>query len=203
MKKMILITMALLLTGAIASFGQENEVKLKKEKNNQYELYNDFYVSYGMGTVFYFIEHLGVVATSSPGTIIVGYGRSLNKVIAVGFQVSYSNITRSGETYDYNSSTTYTQKVTDKYWQGIVNVRFRYLNKSSFCMYSGIGIGVTMDYYTNEQTTTKKGQQLLPAGQFTLLGFRVGRALSFFGEFGIGTNSIVNCGLSYKFGDNE
>ena len=70
-------------------------------------------------------------------------------------------------------------------------------------MYSGIGIGVTMDYYTNEQTTTKKGQQLLPAGQFTLLGFRVGRALSFFGEFGIGTNSIVNCGLSYKFGDNE
>ena len=195
--------MALLLTGAIASFGQENEVKLKKEKNNQYELYNDFYVSYGMGTVFYFIEHLGVVATSSPGTIIVGYGRSLNKVIAVGFQVSYSNITRSGETYDYNSSTTYTQKVTDKYWQGIVNVRFRYLNKSSFCMYSGIGIGVTMDYYTNEQTTTKKGQQLLPAGQFTLLGFRVGRALSFFGEFGIGTNSIVNCGLSYKFGDNE
>ena len=70
-------------------------------------------------------------------------------------------------------------------------------------MYSGIGIGVTMNYYTNEESTTNKGQQLLPAGQFTLLGFRVGRALSFFGEFGIGTNSIVNCGISYKFGDNQ
>jgi hypothetical protein len=35
----------------------------------------------------------------------------------------------------------------------------------------------------------------------TLLGFRVGRALSFFGEFGIGTNSIINAGVSYKFGE--
>ena len=201
MKRTILITMAILLSGVIASFGQEKVVNLTQEKNKQYDLYNEFYVSYGMGSIFYFVDHLGVAATSTPGTVIVGYSRGLNKVIAVGFQVSYTKISREETVNNYNSS--YQQRVTDNYWQGIANVRFRYLNKSSFCMYSGIGIGVTMDYYTNQQTTTTKGQQLLPAGQFTLLGFRIGRALSFFGEFGIGTNSIVNCGISYKFGDNQ
>ncbi len=201
MKRTILITMAILLTGVIASFGQEKVVNLKQEKNKQYDLYNEFYVSYGMGTIFYFIPHFHVDATSTPGTIIVGYGRGLNNVVAVGFQVSYTKISREETVNDYNSN--YQQRVTDNYWQGIANVRFRYLNKASFCMYSGIGIGVTMNYYTNQESATTKGQQLLPAGQFTLLGFRVGRALSFFGEFGIGTNSIVNCGISYKFGDNQ
>ncbi len=201
MKRTILITMAILLSGVIASFGQEKVVNLTQEKNKQYDLYNEFYVSYGMGSIFYFVDHLGVAATSTPGTVIVGYSRGLNKVIAVGFQVSYTKISREETVNNYNSS--YQQRVTDNYWQGIANVRFRYLNKSSFCMYSGIGIGVTMNYYTNEESTTNKGQQLLPAGQFTLLGFRIGRALSFFGEFGIGTNSIVNCGISYKFGDNQ
>jgi hypothetical protein len=94
--------------------------------------------------------------------------------------------------------------MTDNMWQGIASVRFRYLNTLSFTMYSGIGMGVTMDYYTKSNTSnsnTSKGQKLLPAGQLTLLGFRVGRSLSFFGEFGIGTNSILNAGISYKFAD--
>ena len=69
-------------------------------------------------------------------------------------------------------------------------------------MYSGVGLGVTMNYYQEKQPDqTQTGQTIWPAAQLTLLGFRVGRALSFFGEFGVGTNSILNAGISYKFGD--
>lgn len=197
--------MAIILAGAASSSGQEKEVKKNKEKNDQSELVNDFYLSYGTGTIYYFIENDSYEANSLSGTFLAGFNRSLNKVIAVGFQLSYTNISRSRQGYDYSyypPYQDYTENMTDNLWQGMANVRFRYLNTPSFSMYSGIGMGVTMDYYNQSNTldnTTSKGQKLLPAAQLTLLGFRVGRALSFFGEFGVGTNSILSAGVSYKF----
>jgi len=44
-------------------------------------------------------------------------------------------------------------------------------------------------------------QKLLPAGQLSLLGFRVGRSLAFFGEFGVRKNYILTAGISYKLGE--
>ncbi|MEI7897132.1 MAG: hypothetical protein WCJ26_08855 [bacterium] len=200
MNKMILIAIAIVFAASTFSYGQTGQTAVKKPKKDQAELYNDFYASYGTGTIYYFISNEGMKADYLSGTILVGFSRSLNTVISVGFQMSYTNIGRSEQTYGYPNQ--YETKMTDNLWQGLANVRFRYLNKPSFCMYSGIGMGVTMDYYQQTSgTTTTKGQKLLPAGQLTLLGFRVGRALSFFGEFGIGTNSILNAGVSYKFGE--
>ncbi|MEI7724261.1 MAG: hypothetical protein WCK09_04105 [Bacteroidota bacterium] len=207
MKKMILITLILLFSGVVFTFGQDHNAKAKNLKNDQSDLCNDFYISYGTGTVFFFITNESMKANSMSGTFLVGFARSLNKVISVGFQLSYTQISRSTINYDnYPYNTSYNDEMTDNLWQGIANVRFRYLNKPSFCMYSGIGMGVTMDYYqktydVNANPSSSKGQKLLPAAQLTLLGFRVGRAFSFFGEFGVGTNSIINAGLSYKFGE--
>jgi opacity protein-like surface antigen len=202
MRKIVLLTMVILFTGFAATFGQDKEVKTKKAKNNQSDLLNDLYVSYGTGTVFYFIQNEGMKANTMSGTFLLGFSRSLNNVIAVGFQLSYTNIERSGANYDYSYPEPYKNEMTDNLWQGIANVRFRYVNTPSFCMYSGIGIGVTMDYYQELYNgTSSSGQKLFPAAQLTLLGFRFGRAISFFGEFGIGTNSIINAGMSYKFGE--
>jgi len=202
MTKTIIITLAFLLTGVSTAVSQEKKVNPGKEKRDQSELFNDLYFSYGTGTAYYYIDNENLKANSLSGTFLIGFCRSLNKIIAVGFQVSYTNIGRSGSNYDYTYSTTYTEEMTDNLWQGIANIRFRYLNTPTFCMYSGIGIGVTMDYYNKTyNSTTSRGQKLFPAGQLTLLGFRFGRAFSFFGEFGLGTNSILNCGISYKFSD--
>jgi opacity protein-like surface antigen len=206
MKKLIMIATAILLCGVLSSTGQTAEKKSKGQKNNQVDLSNDFFISYGTGTVFYFINNEGMTANSMSGTFMAGFARSLNPVIAVGFQMSYTTIDRSGTNYDYSYPPTsaITEKMTDNLWQGLASVRFRYLNKPSFCMYSGIGMGVTMDFYQkNYDDVITKGQKLLPAAQLTLLGFRFGRALSFFGEFGVGTNSILNAGVSYKFGDGQ
>lgn len=202
MKKPILITLALLLSAVTSMFGQAKGENKSSDKKDQVTLYNDFYVSYGTGSVFYFIDNEGMTANSMSGTFMLGFARSLNNWISVGFQMSYTNIGRSEDYSYYGDPNASENTMTDNLWQGIANVRFRYLNKPSFCMYSGIGMGVTMDFYHQTYgTTTDDGQKLLPAAQLTLLGFRVGRALSFFGEFGIGTNYILNAGVSYKFGD--
>jgi opacity protein-like surface antigen len=207
MKKLTLITMALIFTGMSVSFGQNAEAKPKQAKQDQSELFNNFYISYGLGSIYYFIDDEGMSADNTSGTFLVGYSRSLSKVIAVGFQVSYTNIGRSEQVtsgYNYPNYTYHTNTENNNLWQGLASVRFQYLNRPSLCMYSGIGMGVTMDNYTidNWDGSTDKGQKLLPAGQLTLLGFRVGRAFGFFGEFGIGTNSIISAGFSYKIGDN-
>ncbi len=207
MKKLAFLLMMLISMGYSSSFAQDKNVSSSTGKHDQVNLYNDLYISYGIGTVYYFIDNEGATANSTPGTFLLGFSRSLNKIISVGFQFSYTNIGRTSDYYDYYSSYYSPEHsklvMTDNLWQGIANVRFRYLNRPSFCMYSGMGIGVTMDYYEQKLngTETSKGQKILPAAQLTLLGFRFGRALSVFGEFGVGTNSILNAGVSYKFGD--
>jgi opacity protein-like surface antigen len=207
MKKFIIITGVILFTNIVCAFGQEKEAKTEKVKQNQSDLFNDIYVSYGTGTLYYFVDIDDYKANSMSGTFLVGFSRSINSVIAVGFQFSYTFMDRSKEDYDYGTYPPYqgfTDYMSDNMWQGMANVRFHYLNTPGFTMYSGVGLGVTMDYYVKSTSLSAdhtKGQKLLPAGQLTLLGFRVGHALSFFGEFGLGTNSILNAGISYKFKD--
>jgi hypothetical protein len=193
--KNILLTLLLLLSSAGFTFSQ-TEKPLNQEKPNQKDLLNDFYVSYGVGSLFYYIDQNSNYSYSSPGTFIFGYTNSLSKVIAIGFQLGYTPITTV-----YNSTSNEKNQI-DNYVQGLARIKFQYLNKPVFCMYSGIAMGVTMDYYTDsfKSGSPTNHQKLLPAGQLTLLGFRIGRSAAFVGEFGLGTLSILNLGFSYKFG---
>ena len=68
-------------------------------------------------------------------------------------------------------------------------------------MYSGVAMGITYQVDSENTSSTDVGKQLLPAGQLTLLGFRFGRGLGFSGEFGIGSLSILNIGITCKFRD--
>lgn len=198
MKKSLAIILCLLFATYLT---QAQEGGKQPPKTNQYDVLNDFSVSYGFGSLYYLIEnaqHSGY-SINSPGSFILGYTRSLNKVIGVGFQVAYTQMTTS-----YHPTTNASEKETFNYLQALARIKFQYLNKPSFAMYSGIAIGITIDYHTDDynypnQVTHK--QKPLPAGQLTLLGFRIGRGPAFMGEFGIGTLSIFNLGFSYKFGN--
>jgi len=183
---------------AVSSFGQATGPA--ETKKNQYDVLNDFYIEYGYGSVYFYIDQgqNNAYSFTSPGSFIFGYTRSLNKVIGVGFMMCYTPVTAK-----YNHSTSGTETMNYNYVQALARVKFQYMNKPSFAMYSGVAIGVTMDYYyeTTTEGRTNSSQTLLPAGQLTLLGFRVGRSAAFMGEFGIGTISILNLGFSYKFGN--
>ncbi len=200
--KTICFCFALVFIALFSVRATAQEASPAKVKKDQANLPNEVYLSYGTGTIYYFIEGDNGKADYLSGAFTAGYCRALNRVVAVGFQLSYTCIGRSDNMYYSSSSYAYTSDRTENLWQGIANVRFRYLNTPTFSMYSGVGMGVTMNYYSETNAgVTETGQSLMPAGQLTLLGFRVGRSLSFFGEFGVGTQSILNAGISYKFSD--
>ncbi|MEI6884264.1 MAG: hypothetical protein WCO02_07240 [Bacteroidota bacterium] len=195
MKNFTLSVLILVLFAGTA-FAQTQQA-VAKEKKHQIDLMNEVYATYGIGSLFYFINQSSSNSYTSPGSFIIGYTRTLNKVVGVGFQIAYTPVTIQ---YETGSSTS---KEINNYFQGLARVKFQYLNKPIFAMYSGVAIGVTMDYYsqTSKSGTTSNSQKLYPAGQLTLIGFRVGRTGAFVGEFGIGTLSILNLGVSIKFGE--
>ncbi len=189
--------MLLLLASSIMAFSQKEGEKTVKQPE-QTDLLNEFYASYGLGSFLHVAGQQEGDTYTSPGTFNLGYTRSINTVIGVGFHLGYVYVEHKTRADYYNNSYTY----QDGYLQGIAFVKFRYLNKPAFCMYSGIGMGVMLDYYTDiTSAETISGQKIFPAGQLTLLGFRVGRSVAFFGEFGLGTLQILNAGISYKFGN--
>jgi len=194
--KNVLITFLMIILAFGNSFGQTTQNPVK-EKPHQKDLLNEIYATYGIGSLYFYIDQNSNSgwSYSSLGSFIFGYTRSMNKVIGVGFQVAFTPV--SGTKNDAPSGTE-----TYNYLQALARLKFQYLNKPTFTMYSGIAIGVTMDYYSKTGTggASSSKQDIIPAGQLTLLGFRVGRGVAFCGEFGIGTLSILNLGISFKFG---
>lgn len=194
--KTAIITLVIFLASSLLAISQNESDKTVKIPD-QTDLLNEFYVSYGLGSFLHVAGQQEGDTYKSPGTFSLGYTRSLNNVIGVGFHLGYVYVEHKTRATTYSSSYTY----QDGYLQGLAFLRFRYLNKPAFSMYSGIGLGVMLDYYTDITTETISGQKIFPAGQLTLLGFRAGRSVAFFGEFGLGTLQILNAGISYKFGN--
>jgi hypothetical protein len=195
--KTTLITLIFLLAATVIALPQTEGGKTANLPD-QTDLLNEFYVSYGLGSFLHVVGQEAGDTYKSPGTFNIGYNRSLSNIVGVGFHLGYVYVEHKTKATTYNPSYTY----QDGYLQGLAFIKFKYLNKPAFIMYSGVGIGVILDYYTDITTTeTINGQKIFPAGQLTLLGFRVGRSVAFFGEFGLGTLQILNAGISYKFGN--
>jgi hypothetical protein len=212
MKKHRALLFAILCMSSFA-FSQNTEPTVKPtEKSSQTALYNDIYGGYGALSIFYFTGEMDnsfdmVQSTSlndaqSAGTFYIAYQRSLNKVISTGFVFGYQNFHRTGTGYLKTSGASTSVSVNDNLLMGMARVTFCYLNKRVIRMYSGVGIGITVDLATiNTQEGSDSDRKLLPGGQLTLMGLRFGRAFGGFIEFGFGTYGIVNAGLSYKFSD--
>ncbi len=220
MKKISFLVMMLMLISTF-SFSQNTEATAKTPtKNSQATLYNDFYAGYGALSIFYFtgrMAHSSSYPTKSSlfteknfteptsvGTIYLGFARSLSRVVSVGFLFGYQNFhyTAKGHLVLNGNDSLLNLVSDDRLVTGIARVTFCYLSKPYIRMYSGIGIGLTIDFgkaTVNGDPTTER--KLWPGGELTLMGLRVGRALGGFLEFGFGSYGIVNAGLSYKFAD--
>jgi hypothetical protein len=224
MKKTFIILLILSISFPYL-FGQNAGTKeTKSTKRSQTELYNDFYAGYGALSIFYFtgrMKHSSGFPTetshydgyyyyspeytdpTSPGTIYLGFARSLNRVVSVGFLFGYQDL-KYTESFTKSSTdpTVYQIKADDQLLTGIARVTFCYLNRPTVRMYSGIGIGLTIDFgKANGDVDSKTERKLWPGGQLTLMGLRFGRAFGGFVEFGFGSYGILNAGLSYKFAD--
>jgi hypothetical protein len=220
MKKAVLLLAVSLLAPSFV-FSQNTQETQPPVKTSQAALPNDLYIGYGALSIFYFtgrMRHSQEYPTdpsnytsvsfpnqpSSPGTFYLGYSRSLNKVVSVGFMFGYQSFsyTGTGHHTDYGKDSVVNISATDQLVTGIARFTFCYLNKPFVRMYSGIGIGLTIDFgkatANGVQSTERK---LWPGGQLTLMGLRFGRSFGGFLEFGFGSYGILNAGLSYKFSD--
>lgn len=183
---------------------------------------NEIYGGYGAGSLYLFTGSIGhhykvledyyyysyteEEDPTSIGTFFLGYNRKINKFLTVGFLVSYmhldQDVTYIEDPYYTGDTIQHHGQNSDHLINGIAKVTINYLRKPFLTLYSGAAIGVTVDL----STITIEGQKetdrkLLPAGQLTLFGLRAGRALAGFVEFGVGTNGLINAGISYKIPD--
>ena len=230
MKTTRTIVLMLMVILSTQSMGQTNNTTTGgSQKNEQWALSNEVYGGYGAGSIFYFtgrMKHTGEYPTelsyyngryltnidfntpASAGTFFLGYDRSLNKVISMGCMFGYQNFSYNG-TASYSNiygspvdSSLIKLSSNDMLLTVIARLQFSYVNKPSIRMYSGIGIGITVNFgkgTIGEKESTER--RLWPAGQLTLMGLRFGRALGGFFEFGFGSYGIINAGISYKFKD--
>jgi hypothetical protein len=191
-------------------------------KQSQNLLFNDVYLGYGAGSIFYFTGRMkhsddfppniryinGNYVTktlddpSSFGTLFLGYQRSLNRVVSLGFLFGFQNFSYSGNAVENDGGIVHPVSCNDILLSGIGRVTFSYVNKPAVRMYSGIGIGITVDFGNADiDGTSYNERKLFPGGQLTLMGIRFGRAFGGFFEFGFGSYGIINGGVSYRFAD--
>jgi hypothetical protein len=170
---------------------------------------NEVYGGYGLYSIYVFTQQTNAHKDQSgftknslvntAGTFLAGYSRNFNKVFSMGFLASYSNVYWEETGYSTSGDVS---KYNDVVLSGIVKLTFSYVNKPSFKMYSGFGIGVSVINSTSTlDGTSYYDRKIRPAGQLTLMGIRAGHKLGGFGEFGFGTNGIICAGISYRFGD--
>jgi hypothetical protein len=174
------------------------------------EWFNDISVSYSAGSIYYFTGNIGHADYPSDfyqndsdprgmGAFALSYHRKLNNVVAVGFNASYLNLYHNA--YDYEDPGL-SQTYYDNLFNMLASVRFVYVAKPVITMYSGVCIGLSLDFgKTTFNGITYTDKKIYPAGQLTLMGLRVGKAFGGFAEFGFGTLGIISAGLSYRMGD--
>lgn len=82
----------------------------------------------------------------------------------------------------------------------MADVRFMYLRKDIVRLYSGVGLGLTFDYF--DQAHKPLGTReltCLPAVQLTAIGMQLGRKVYWSLEAGVGTKGFVNTGIGVRF----
>jgi hypothetical protein len=219
MKKILISGIVLSMIISLAAFSQNTDQNAPKStKKDQSKLSNDVNIAYGVGSLYLFTGEVNhnysydnysysysqaASDVRSIGAILIGYNRMVSKVLMVGFVASYLNINYTSDINSYEGGYQGQATYNDNLFNGIARVTFNYVNKPAVRVYSGIGMGITVDLSNMVSPGYDKetDRKILPAGQITFMGVRFGRAFGGFCEFGIGTNSIISAGLNYQFGD--
>jgi len=170
---------------------------------------HDVSVSYGLVTMDQVTDVLESVLTvvitlgtfSKQNTEFSGapfftYHYSPNGRFGLGFAVG--GYTSKGD-LDYSDSAVGTFKETS--YVGAFELDYRWIMTSSFQLYSGLGLGVRVrkGTYVVEGEETESTSKALPTYHLNLIGFRFGKKIGLFGEFGAGYKGVFNVGLNAQF----
>lgn len=167
---------------------------------------HEFSVGYGMITssqiadilsnvllVTITIGEAAKVDNKYPGALVLSYKYAGRSRLAFGFTFvvdrASGKLAMSG-----NPVGTY----SENYYTGAVEMDFRFINRERFCLYSGLGLGLTIRKGEYRYSETETSSNTFPAIQVTLLGFRIGDKVALFGELGGGYKGVFQGGVRIR-----
>lgn len=203
MKKLVFIIFLLGISFSV--FSQNDSIVKPKSETSNINVYG----GYGIGTIYVFTKKVKhdytlpydiseFTPVSSCGSFIIGFDANVSKIVSIGFDFSYIPLNYTGKMSD---SVHTTMNYKDNVLSGMIKLQLNYINKPMVRAYSGLSLGVSYIFssVTDNKNISLSTKTIRPAGQFTLMGIRVGKKLGGFGEFGFGTNGVVVVGVNYKF----
>ncbi|MCR4409941.1 MAG: hypothetical protein QHH43_05390 [Candidatus Saccharicenans sp.] len=128
-----------------------------------------------------------------PGAIVLNYKYSGRSRLAFGFTLAIDRA--SG---NLAMASTPVGTYSENYYTGAVELDYRFINRKNFCLYSGLGLGLTIRKGEYRYSDTETSSNALPAVNVTLLGFRVGDKIALFGELGGGYKGILHGGVRFS-----
>jgi len=135
------------------------------------------------------------IGTNGYGAFTVQYQYRISKLVSLGGLFSFN----PGITHiSFNKKSSL--QMTNYFVSCMPRVDFYYVNKGIFSMYSGFAVGVTYAVlkvnYSDKPDVITTGWTL--GLQANFVGFRVGKDIGGFVEFGFGSLGIINFGLSAR-----
>ena len=177
---------AALMVAALTASAQNDDLK------------NEFGVYYGFGAasdIFSAFAHAFSFSSDDQhgywGPIGVEYYYHTSPVVAIGGVASIAGCKWGNDSEDFSS----------KYITLMPSVKFNWLRKRNFGMYSSLSAGVMfMSHNIDDKYVTDKNKNVLFMAQGTPLGMEFGsETFRGFTEFGLGEKGLITLGLRYKW----
>lgn len=127
----------------------------------------------------------------------LNYKYSISKRWQIGVGLTNEKISN-----DVLKNDSYHGKMQVNYLTVALETQFKYIKKSHFQMYSGLGLGITyrsVDFDASNSSNDFLRNTSYPAAQLTLLGFRFGDQIGAHFEIGAGYIGVINMGVSARF----
>ena len=186
MKKMILMVVAAMMVTMTVN-AQNSELK------NEIGLY------YGFGSASNVVSSISAIVGAAAGEqsnfwgpVGIEYYHHVTPVVAIGGMASIAgcNVGNKNGNSDF----------TERYITVMPAVKFNWLRKQYFGMYSGVAAGVMfVSADTKGDPTVKEDSQVYFMGHATALGLEFGGAFRGFAELGFGEKGVLCAGIRYKF----
>ena len=197
MKKLaIIISLVLIFPNIISAQEKKHDITIGYGMITHYALRE---ITVNLTVTILSVDYVNTVYKSGSGAFSLGYRFSPVKRLTIGIDGVYQKIKNDVKTRDDNDPILI-GKLERQFLSTAILTSFRYIDKETFQMYSGIGVGYTFGKYhyvenDGEEDFGNSGQF---AGHLNALGIRFGSTIGGFVELGYGYKGMLNFGLSVQ-----
>ncbi len=173
---------------------------------------NEISIGYGVGSSDQFFDNLVDISVFAVtignltydnkvfrGPLYVNYNYAIKDQLMIGGTVTYSKITRDV----FLSKISLGEQINNIFTIGLES-NYRYISNRSFQMYSGLGLGYSVNFSKSRSNSGKKDSRRGQTNSnlnfhLTGIGLRFGKKIAGYFEIGLGYKGVYNLGISHQF----